>query len=97
VVSISSDKNIEGMIENIADIADSFILTKHSVTYRAAEPKRLINEINKYHKSYEVYLDRDEAFKHALEQANPEDMILVIGSVYLAGDARAYYSRVLGS
>jgi dihydrofolate synthase/folylpolyglutamate synthase len=96
VVSISSDKNIEGMIENIAQFTSHFILTKHSVTYRATEPERLINEIDKYGKSYEVYIDRDEAFKHALEQANPEDMILIIGSVYIAGDARAYYSCALG-
>jgi dihydrofolate synthase/folylpolyglutamate synthase len=93
VVSISSDKNIEGMIKNISAIADTFILTKHSVTYRAAEPERLIKEIEKYGKPYEVYLDRDEAFKHAVDVACPEDMVLVIGSVYLAGDARSFYSR----
>ena len=94
VVSISSDKNIEGMIEHISDIADCFILTKHSVTYRAAEPERLIKEIEKYHKPYEVHLDREKAFKHAIDSAGPNDMILVIGSVYLAGDARAFYSRL---
>ena len=93
VVSISSDKNIEGMIENISQVAEHFILTKHSVTYRATEPERLIKEIAKYHKSYEVYLDRDIAFKHAVEIAAPDDMILIIGSVYLAGDARSFYSR----
>jgi dihydrofolate synthase/folylpolyglutamate synthase len=92
VVSISSDKNIEGMIENIAAFADSFILTKHSVTYRATEPERLIDEIKKYGKPYRVYLDRDEAFKQAYEDAGPDDMVLVIGSVYLAGDARSYFS-----
>jgi dihydrofolate synthase/folylpolyglutamate synthase len=92
VVSISSDKNIEGMIEHISDFADHFILTKHSVTYRATEPERLIQEIEKYHKPYEVYLEREEAFRHAVEIAGPDDMILVIGSVYLAGDARSYYA-----
>ena len=93
VVSISSDKNIEGMIKNIAAVADIFILTKHSVTYRAAEPERLIKEIEKYDKPYEVYLNRDEAFKHALEKANQDNLILVIGSVYLAGDARMFYKE----
>ncbi len=91
VVSISSDKNIEGMIKNIAAVADEFILTKHSVTYRAAEPERLITEIEKYGKPYEVYLERDDAFRHAYAKAGPEDMVLVIGSVYLAGDARRFY------
>jgi dihydrofolate synthase/folylpolyglutamate synthase len=94
VVSISSDKNIEGMIKNISDIAEYFILTKHSVTYRAADPERLIHEIQKYGKPYDVVLEREDAFKQALEAANPNDMILVIGSVYLAGDARTFYSNL---
>ena len=92
VVSMSSDKNIEGMIENIAAFADEFIITKHSVTYRAAEPERLITEITKYDKQYKVVIDHDEAFKEAYEMANPDDMVLVIGSVYLAGDARRFYA-----
>ena len=92
VVSMSSDKNIEGMIENIAAFADAFIITKHSVTYRAAEPERLISEITKYDKEYKVVLDHDEAFREAYEMAKPEDMVLVIGSVYLAGDARRFYA-----
>ena len=92
VVSMSSDKNIEGMIENIAAFADEFIITKHSVTYRAAEPERLIVEITKYGKEYKVVLDHDEAFREAYEMANPDDMVLVIGSVYLAGDARRFYA-----
>ena len=91
VVSISSDKNIEGMIENIAAISDHFILTKHSVTYRASEPERLIKEIEKYEKSCEVFLNRDEAFKHAVKIAGLDDIVLVIGSVYLSGDARSFY------
>ncbi len=45
VVSMSSDKNIEGMIDNIAQVADHFIITQHSVTGRAAEPEVLIKEI----------------------------------------------------
>ena len=93
VISISSDKNIEGMIKNISDIAERFIITKHSVTYRAATPERLIREIEKYGKPYIVHLDRNEAFKHAIEITNPDDMILVIGSVYLAGDARSYFTN----
>jgi len=92
VVSMSSDKNIEGMIENIAAFADAFIITKRSVTYRAAEPERLISEITKYDKEYKVVLDHDEAFREAYEMAKPEDMVLLIGSVYLAGDARRFYA-----
>lgn len=89
VVSMSSDKNIEGMIENIAQVADHFIVTKHSVTGRAADPKVLIREIEKAGKTYEV-LAQPEVFDSALEYAKDGAMVLVIGSVFLAGDARAY-------
>jgi dihydrofolate synthase / folylpolyglutamate synthase len=90
VVSMSSDKNIEGMIDNIAQVADHFIITKHSVTGRAAEPEVLIKEIMKAGKTYEVRLDQPKAFDRALELAVDGVMVLVIGSVFLAGDARAY-------
>ncbi|MFA9495093.1 MAG: folylpolyglutamate synthase/dihydrofolate synthase family protein [Candidatus Bathyarchaeota archaeon] len=92
VVSMSSDKNIEGMIENIAQVADHFIITKHSVTARAAEPEVLIKEINKAGKTYQVQLESDIAFETAVKQAGEGDMVLVIGSVYLAGDARSYFA-----
>jgi len=92
VVSMSSDKNIEGMIEDIAQVADHFIITKHSVTARAAEPEVLIKEINKARKTYQVQLESDIAFETAVNQAGEGDMVLVIGSVYLAGDARSYFA-----
>ena len=90
VVSMSSDKNIEGMIDNIAQVADHFIITKHSVTGRAADPEVIIKEIEKAGKTYEVKLDQPKAFDRALELAVDGVMVLVIGSVFLAGDARAY-------
>ena len=92
VVSMSSDKNIEGMIENISQIADHFIITKHSVTARAAEPDVLIKEITKAGKTFQVQLERVTAFDTAVNQAGDEDMVLVIGSVYLAGDARSHFA-----
>ncbi|MFA9436161.1 MAG: folylpolyglutamate synthase/dihydrofolate synthase family protein [Candidatus Bathyarchaeota archaeon] len=97
VVSMSSDKNIEGMIENIAQVADHFIITKHSVTARAAEPEVLIKEINKAGKTYQVQLESDIAFETAVNQAGEGDMVLVIGSVYLAGDARSYFADRLNA
>ena len=95
VVSMSSDKNIEGMIENIAQVADHFIITKHSVTARAADPEVLIKEITKAGKTFQVQLESDKAFQTAVNQAGEGDMVLVIGSVYLAGDARSHFSDQL--
>jgi dihydrofolate synthase/folylpolyglutamate synthase len=95
VVSMSSDKNIPGMMRNICQISDYLIITKHSVMNRAADPERLVAEIRKYGKPYEVIIEGEKAFARALELANAEDMVLIIGSVFLAGEARSYLSRIL--
>ena len=94
VVSMSSDKNIPGMMMNICSISDYLILTKHSVMNRAADTDRLAAETEKYGKPYEIIVNREDAFKRALELAKPEDMVLIIGSVFLAGDARSYLLNV---
>jgi dihydrofolate synthase/folylpolyglutamate synthase len=94
VISVSSDKNIPGMIYQISQIADHFILTTHSVMGRAADPERLAEEVIKYDKTFEIIEEEYEAFKRALILVNTHarnGMILVIGSVYLAGTARTFF------
>jgi dihydrofolate synthase/folylpolyglutamate synthase len=94
VISVSSDKNIPGMIYQISQIADHFILTTHSVMGRAADPERLAEEVIKYDKTFEIIEEEYEAFKRALILVNTRarnGMILVIGSVYLAGTARTFF------
>jgi dihydrofolate synthase/folylpolyglutamate synthase len=93
VVSMSSDKNITGMMKNISHMAHYLILTKHGVMGRAANPELLAAEAEKYGKSYVIIDEHDEAFRSALQIAKPEDMILVIGSVFLAGEARSFLLR----
>jgi dihydrofolate synthase/folylpolyglutamate synthase len=93
IVAISSDKKHEGMIRNIAQIADYFILTNHGVMGRSTDPLKLGEYVTQNEKPFIAIHKPEEAFKHALNQANKKDMILVIGSVYLAGRLRNYYTR----
>ncbi|MCW4051435.1 MAG: bifunctional folylpolyglutamate synthase/dihydrofolate synthase [Candidatus Bathyarchaeota archaeon] len=90
VVSISSDKNIPGMMMNISMIADHVILTTHRVMGRAADPEILAAEVKKHGKPYEIIPEQEKAFTRALELAKKQDMVLVIGSVFLAGEAREF-------
>jgi dihydrofolate synthase/folylpolyglutamate synthase len=91
VVSMSSDKKIPGMIDSIAAVAERFIITTHSVMGRAAEPTVIAAEVERNGRPYEIILDEVAAFKRALEMAEDDDMVLVIGSVFLAGSARAFF------
>lgn len=93
VVSMSSDKNIPGMIRNIAAFSERFIVTTHSVMGRAASPELIAEEITKNGRPYEVIEDEKAAFTRALELAGEEDTVLVIGSVFLAGAARSFYKQ----
>ncbi|MBN2334131.1 bifunctional folylpolyglutamate synthase/dihydrofolate synthase [Candidatus Bathyarchaeota archaeon] len=93
VVSMSSDKNIPGMIRNIAAVTERFIVTTHSVMGRAASPELIAEEITKNGRPYEVIEDEKAAFTRALELAGDEDTVLVIGSVFLAGAARSFYKQ----
>lgn len=93
VVSMSSDKNIPGMIRNIAAVSERFIVTTHSVMDRAASPELIAEEITKNGRPYEVIEDEKAAFTRALELAGEEDTVLVIGSVFLAGTARSFYKQ----
>jgi dihydrofolate synthase/folylpolyglutamate synthase len=88
VVSISSDKNIPKMIQHLAQAVDSFIITTHSVMGRAAEPETISNEIEKHSKPYRIETDLKKAVQRAIDIAGKEGMVLIIGSVFLAGEAR---------
>jgi dihydrofolate synthase/folylpolyglutamate synthase len=94
VVSVSSDKNVPGMIYQISQIADHFILTTHSVMGRAADPQRLAEEVIKNDKTFEIIEEEYSAFERALKLSDHNGMILVIGSVYLAGTAKTFFNEL---
>jgi len=88
VVSISSDKDIPAMIEQLAQAADLFVITAHGVMDRAANPARIAEEVEKHSKPYEMVKDAKGAVRRAIELAGENDMVLVVGSVFLVGEAR---------
>jgi dihydrofolate synthase/folylpolyglutamate synthase len=91
VVSISSDKKIPAMMVNIAAVADLVLATDHGVMGRAADPRYLARLASESGKPSEVHPVAEDAFARALELAGPGGMVLVVGSVFLAGAARAYF------
>lgn len=88
VVSISSDKNIPAMIEQIAQAADLFVITAHRVMGRAADPSLIAKEVERHSKPYEIVDDVKDAVRRGMELAGEGDMVIVLGSVFLVGEAR---------
>jgi dihydrofolate synthase/folylpolyglutamate synthase len=88
VFAVSTDKKRGKMIHDISQIADHFILTTHEVMGRSTDPNILGEIVSKNGKTYEIIQDPEKALAHSLQISKPNDVILIIGSVYLAGRLR---------
>jgi len=89
VFGCAADKDIRGMMAQIATGADKVVFTKAADNARAAKPKDLAE-------MYEEYCGRvaqttealPEAMSIAYSAASREDLICVTGSFYLVGEAK---------
>jgi dihydrofolate synthase/folylpolyglutamate synthase len=88
VVSISSEKKIGEMIEILSQIVDHFVVTKHSVMERAADPLVIVEKIKKYAIPNEIFPNPKNAVARAIQLAGKDGMVIVLGSVFLIGDVR---------
>ena len=88
VLSISSDKNIRAMVDEIAPISDSVIITAHKVMDRAAEPEIIAEAVARHSKGYVIIEDVKDAVKKAVSMAQKEDLVLVTGSLFTVAEAR---------
>lgn len=84
VLGMSQDKDIEGVCDILCRIASKIILTK-SRNSRAAEPE-FIQKI--LHRQAGLTDNIKEAIAMAKKSANPGDLILITGSLFVAGEAR---------
>jgi dihydrofolate synthase/folylpolyglutamate synthase len=88
VVSISSDKKIPQMIRELSHAVDCYVVTIHGVLGRAADPDLIVGEAGRYGKPSEIVLDVKDAIGRAIELAGEDGMVIVVGSVFLVGEAR---------
>jgi dihydrofolate synthase/folylpolyglutamate synthase len=88
VVSISSDKKIDEIIEEITQVVDHFVITSHRVMGRAAKPSKIAAEVERHSKTHEIVWDVRKAVNRALELARAESMVIIFGSLFLVGEAR---------
>ena len=84
VIGLSSDKDIEGILSEITDVADKLIFTRTG-NPREAEPKELAEVAGKYYRKGPRVIEKiDEALQEARRIANKDDLVCITGSFYLA-------------
>ena len=89
VIGVMEDKEIGKILRAIVPISDYAIYTR-PVYSRAASPETLATEAGPLHKEGEVVPRLTEALDRARDLADPEDLIVVCGSLFTVGEAMSY-------
>jgi dihydrofolate synthase/folylpolyglutamate synthase len=92
VMGIMADKDIAKMMANLVPLADFLILTRPKMD-RAASLEQLRQHASAFHKSAAAIADVGQALDHALTVTRPEDLVLVSGSLFTVGEARAHLAK----
>ena len=85
VASILADKNVDGMLEALSVLGDTFVATRSSNT-RALPAAELARRAARFFPSTEVVDDPAAARARGRELAGSEGALLVTGSLYLLAD-----------
>lgn len=89
VFGCSDDKDYSGMVEKIANIAKSVYCTQ--AKYRGLDAEIIRKEFEENGIQCEIERDVKKAVEKALKQAEKEDVVLVCGSCFVAGEALHYF------
>lgn len=86
-IGVLKDKDFSHMIEKISKLASEIVVTEVNMP-RKLDASILADEVSKHNKN--VYIEKDikNAILKTFELANPEDMIVFCGSLYLIGEVR---------
>ncbi|UNC90899.1 bifunctional folylpolyglutamate synthase/dihydrofolate synthase [Candidatus Contubernalis alkaliaceticus] len=94
VIGILGDKALDEMLKEIIPLADKIIITKPD-SPRAAEPEAVADVAEKYAR-YPMILEDSipRAVNIAMTLAEPEDLVLICGSLYTISEARKAVQRL---
>ncbi len=92
VFACGQDKDVTGMLKQVALGADKVIFTRSRANPRAVEPDDLQSRFGDLtSKMCQVAPNLEEAIKLAGRAVSREDIIVITGSFYLVGEARKYF------
>jgi dihydrofolate synthase / folylpolyglutamate synthase len=90
ILALSADKPIEEILQELAPHFDQFILTRYQSNPRYVQPEKLADALRSIVPEQSV-LSIDlalDAWNYAKSNASPTDLIVITGSVFLAGELR---------
>ncbi len=87
VLSVANDKDLEGMLAELLDESTYFIATQ-SQNPRALAARAVAESIKAHNKEVFVEEEPQAALDKALSLADPHDLILITGSLFLVGDIK---------
>lgn len=90
VIGILGDKDYRGIMAELISLADRIIVTKPQYS-RAMNVQTLASEIRAKHDFVDSAETVSEAIIRARGVSSAEDLILITGSLYVVGDARAEF------
>ena len=93
VFAAMSDKDYERMVESYPDIAAAYV-TRPDLD-RAEDPENLADALSAHAGSVETVPSVPEATERAIAAADPDDFVLVTGSLYAVAEARDRWTRLL--
>jgi dihydrofolate synthase / folylpolyglutamate synthase len=94
IIGIMKDKDIRGVMSQIVPLADFVFLTRAEYE-RSAEPEVLKTHLGETQVACRLFTGIPQAMDQALQEAGPEDLICITGSLFVAGEARAYWEQGL--
>ena len=92
VVGLAENKDETLILDQIIPLADKVYVTRFQIKDRkCAHPKELSEKSKRYLKKgarINTFLDASQAIDKALKNAKKDDLVLVAGSFFLAGEIR---------
>jgi dihydrofolate synthase/folylpolyglutamate synthase len=95
VAGFSADKDIGGMMDTLCSTADELVLTK-SIHPRSADPQEVAQRYSDDCTHITIVEDVPAALWFALQEARPQDLICVTGSLFVVAEARAAWLEKQG-
>jgi dihydrofolate synthase / folylpolyglutamate synthase len=92
VIGIMQDKDIPAILAPIVPLADRIFLTRAEYD-RSAEPERLRSLLTRKREKSRIMATLPQAIDQALIEATEEDLVLITGSLFVVGEARAYLEK----
>jgi dihydrofolate synthase/folylpolyglutamate synthase len=93
VIGILADKDVKGVLSELLPLADHVVVTKPQYS-RAMDVALLAERVKGLHGSVSATESVEQAVVRARQLASEDDLVVITGSLYVVGDARA---AILGS